>query len=240
MIYEWRLDGETRNFGDALYELLLPDDVIHGWSTDPINMYFPIGSHICNEVIFNTLQAGFKPVFVGCGWRGEKLEPALLQHCTFAGVRGPETAKELAKYGVEVEVVGDPAYQLPNIVPKGTPNALAIVVRHIKDTADYTKDSIFELKADAIFSPVVETKEDILDFVEKISGARFVLAGSMHAAMVADAYGVPFALLKGEYIDCPAKWYDWFEWRGYGIPVFVNDVFEGREWYRTAIRRTGQ
>lgn len=236
MIYEWKLDGETRNFGDSLYELLLPEETIYEWEEDLFIMYSPIGSTICNEVMVEGLDLGYKPTFLSCGWRGEELDPELVDQCRFVGARGPHTAAELARCGVEVEVTGDPAYELPSIIPKGDSNALAIVFRHIKDEAEYDKQSIFEYKADAIFSPVVETESDIIDLINKISGSRFVLSGSMHAAMVADAYGVPFALLESEYIDCPPKWEDWFASRGYGDPVFVGDVFEGREWYKDAIR----
>lgn len=233
MIFEWRLDGSVRNFGDALNEVLLPGNIRKKWMDDPERMFFPIGSVIHNEVIEETLRLGALPVFVGCGWRGESLDPELVNKSSFIGCRGPHTQAELARHGVEVQVTGDPAYEIPKLFVRGGPNALAMVVRHIKDPADYTPNSIFELKADAVFSPVVETYEDIVEMIQKISGARFVLAGSMHAAMVANAYGVPFAPFSSGYVDCPPKWYDWFAERGWGEPVWVKDVVEGREWYRS-------
>lgn len=233
MIFEWRLDGKVRNFGDALNEVLLPANIRKQWMDDPERMFFSIGSVICNEVIDETLRMGALPVFVGCGWRGESLDPDLVAKCSFIGARGPHTQAELARHGVEVQVTGDPAYEIPKLFVRGEPNALAICIRHIKDPADYNKDSIFELKADALFSPVVETYEDIVEMIQKISGARFVLAGSMHAAIVAHAYGVPFAPFSSGYVDCPPKWADWFAHQGWGEPVWVKDVFEGREWYRS-------
>ena len=236
MIYEWKLDGDIRNFGDALPEVLFPQMILAEWENDPETMYFPIGSVICNEVMDETLRQGFTPVFMNCGWRGEELDDDLVAQCEFLGARGPHTQEELARHGIDVEVTGDPAYSLPQLYAKGAPNALAMVVRHIKDNHDYNKDSIFELKADALFSPVVDTHQDILDMIQKISGARFVLAGSMHAAMVAHAYGVPFAPLMSDYIDCPSKWFDWFAQADLGNPVFVNDVVEGREWYRSVTK----
>lgn len=236
MIHEWKLDGVTRNFGDALYEILLPEKVYKDFDEDPNHLYFPIGSVICDEVILDTLGLGLKPVFINCGWRGEPLDSELVAECDFIGARGPYTQRELARHGVEVEVTGDPAYQLPKVVQKGAPNALAIVVRHIKDQSDYDQNSVFELKADALFSPVVETKEDTIEFIQKISGARFVLAGAMHAAMVAHAYGVPFAPLKGHngYIDCPDKWVDWLTNIGVEEVAWCNDIVEGRAWYKNS------
>jgi hypothetical protein len=38
---------------------------------------------------------------------------------------------------------------------------MAISVRHILDTSEYGPDTIHQLKADAMFSPVVENKADI-------------------------------------------------------------------------------
>jgi len=240
VIHEWKMDGVTRNFGDALYEVLLPEGVYKDFAEDTEHLYFPIGSVISTRHIIAALAQDLTPVFINCGWRGEMIQPDLIQQSKFIGCRGPYTQRELARHGVEVEVTHDPAYQLPEFVPKGAPNALAIVVRHIADPSDYNQQSIFELKADAVFSPVVETKEDIIEFVQKISGARFVLAGSMHAAIVAHAYGVPFAPLRADddYIDCMPKWFDWMAAEGLGKPKFCKDVVEGREWYRSLSKET--
>lgn len=236
MIYEWKLDGEVRNFGDTLYEILLPPDLRTNWENDVRGLHFPIGSVICDEVIQESLAQGFEPNFYNCGWRGEEIHPELAAQSKFYGARGPHTKAALARAGVEVEVTGDPAYELPQTIVAGEPNGLAICVRHIKDPSDYTPNTIFEYKADAFFSPVVQDVNDIIEFIEKISGARFVLAGSMHAAIVAHAYGVPFALLGGDYIDCPAKWADWLASVGLGEPHWVENVVEGREWYNDVVR----
>lgn len=238
MIYEWKLDGEIRNFGDALHEVLIPSKQHYEWMMDEKYMHFILGSVIVNEVIQESLDLGYKPIFHGCGWRGEPLDGELLKHCEFIGVRGPYTQSELERHDIETIVSLDPAYQLPHLVPAGQPNGLAIVVRHIKDTTETGPNSIHDIKADAIFRPTVETKQDIIELIEKISGARFVLAGSMHAAIVAHAYGVPFALLKSEYIDCPPKWEDWLASIEYGSPVFVENIMEGRQWYNAVRTET--
>ncbi len=232
------MDGVHRNFGDALYELFIPPIKLREMMDDPEFMYFPIGSVIDNEVILETLRAGYRPFFLGCGWRGEPLNPDLVNECDFIGARGLLTQNELARHEIFVEMTGDPAYQIPALHPAGAPNALAIVIRHIKDNSDYSPQSVYDLKADAMFSPVVDTYEDILEMVQKISGARFVLAGAMHACIVAHAYGVPFAPFAGNYIDCPPKWKDWFTSIGLEEdPVFVSNVAEGREWYNKTFRK---
>ncbi len=236
MIYEWKLDGVIRNYGDALAELVTPPSVYNNWFKDPNHMYFPLGSVICNEIIEETLRMGLKPVFISCGWRGEALDPTLASACEFVGARGPYTQIELAKHGIDVEVTKDPAYLLPHILTQASPNALAIVVRHIKDPSDYNEFTAHEYGADSVISAVVETIDETIAMVHKISGARFVLAGAMHAAITAHAYGIPFALLDGPYIDCLPKWYDWFASIDLGEPVFVSNVAEGRKWYNDNVR----
>jgi hypothetical protein len=231
VIYEWKLDGEIRNFGDALHEVLAPEKQHYEWLIDGKNMHFLLGSVIENSIIRETLALGYRPIFHGCGWRGEPLDTELATQCEFIGVRGPDTQEELENHGIETIISLDPIYQLPLFIEAGEPNGLAMVVRHIKDKTETTPNTIHDLKADAIFRPTVEDKNDIVDFVQKISGARFVLAGAMSAAIVAHAYGVPFGLLKSDYIDCPPKWKDWLASIEFGSPVFVNNVTEGRDWY---------
>lgn len=233
MIYEWKTDEGDRNFGDALHEVLVPQKQHYDWYVDTKNMHFLLGSVIDNKVIKYTLQQKLRPIFHGCGWRGEPLDHGLVEQCEFIGVRGPHTQEELARHGIDTVVSKDPAYQLPYLVAPGEPNGLALVVRHILDKTETNPNTIHELKADATFRPSVEDRSDIIAFIQKISGARFVLAGSMHAAIVAHAYKVPFALLDSEYIDCPPKWEDWLASVDLGSPVFVKDIMEGREWYNS-------
>jgi hypothetical protein len=237
MIYEWKLDGIVRNFGDALPEVFLPSNTFQEWQEDEIIMHFPIGSVIDNWTINNALEYGFKPVFHGCGARGTELDTALLEQCSFVGVRGPRTRDELLKHGIDTKVVLDPAYKIKGKIVAGSPSGLALVIRHIQDTSDYSQDSIQELGADALFSPAVDTKQDVISLAQKISGARFVLAGSLHAAIIAHCYDVPFALLDTGFVDCPFKWWDWLNSVGVTDVQWVDNVIDGRAWYRSAVKR---
>ena len=230
------MDGVVRNYGDALAELITPPSVYKMWAEDENHMFFPLGSVICNEIMEESLDLGLRPVFITCGWRGEELDTELVEMCEFRAVRGPNTQAELARHGVEVEVVRDPAYVLPTLLAKAQPNGLAFVMRHILDPSDYNAFTAHEYGADEIYSATVETVEDTIRIAHKISGARFVLTGAMHVAMTAHAYGVPFALLDGPYIDCLPKWYDWFASVDLGEPVFVNSIVEGRQWYNDNVR----
>jgi hypothetical protein len=230
------MDGVTRNFGDSLYEILLPSGTRYQWEMDAERFYFPGGNYICNEVILEVLAIGLRPVFSRSGWRGTELDKELVDQCVFQSVSGPHTKAELARHGIDVHMAGHVAYDIPLQYIKGDPNALAIVVRSIKDPSDYSQQSIHDLSADAMFSPVVDTETDIFELIKMISGARFVLAGSMTAAVVAHAYNIPFAPYDSNgYIDCLPKWYDWFDSVGLGEPIFCTNVIEGRLWHKNFV-----
>ncbi len=207
MIYEWKLDGTTRNFGDTLYELVYPTDELLAYSQDTSRCYFLIGSVICNTVIRETLDQGLSPVFIDCGWRGEELNPEYVSRSTFIGCRGPNTQSELARHGVSVAVTGDPAYKVPSKVTRMQPTERSIMIPHIQDPLLYDYDLDF-YGVDELVSPAVTNLQSTVDLIQKISGAKFVFTGSLHAAMISHAYGVPFALMK-TYVNCMPKWVDW-------------------------------
>ena len=48
----------------------------------------------------------------------------------------------------------------------------------------------------------------ITDFIDHLTSADFVLAGALHAAIVAAAYKMPFGYWDSGQIDIPFKWHD--------------------------------
>ncbi|MCC7275581.1 MAG: hypothetical protein IT561_23125, partial [Alphaproteobacteria bacterium] len=82
--------------------------------------------------------------------------------------------------------------------------------------------------ADNAISPLVGTPGALLAAIDAIRASRFVLAGAMHAAIVAMAYGVPFAFFADGHLDCPAKWTDLAESIGIA-PIMVRSHAEGRD-----------
>jgi hypothetical protein len=235
MIYEPDLGG-MRNFGFALHEVLLDQKQHRDWEEDENHLFFPRGSFIADSSVFYALEQGLKPVFVGCGWVGDPLDPTLMQEALFVGCRGPKTQEELAICGIDVPVTHDPIYELPKLFPASEPNGLAMGVIHIDDDMDYSQTDMFDLKSDTLDTPLVKGQKDIFRLIERISGSRFVLSGSMSVAMVAHAYGIPFAPLDSGYIHCEPKWEDWFDAENFGPLTFASDVIEGREWYNKMTR----
>jgi hypothetical protein len=67
--------------------------------------------------------------------------------------------------------------------------------------------------------------------VRLIAGAEFVLTGSLHGAVLAQSYNVPWAAYNdGGFVDAPPKWYDWAAYLGVDIK-FANNLEEGRRWW---------
>lgn len=235
MIHEWKPSEDVRNFGDAVYELFLDKETLRTWEEDNEHLHFPVGSVIANNHMEHALNANLTPYFHNCGYRGEELDPELLAKSKFDGVRGPHTREALLKHGIDQPVTKDPVYQLADTYQPGPPNGLAICVRHITDKTQKNLNTIHELGVDAMFSPKVDDETDMIEFVQKISGARFVLTGSLHAAIVAHSYGVPFALFGGSRVDCPPKWEDWLASVGVSKVEWVDNIRDGRQWYNSAV-----
>jgi hypothetical protein len=68
------------------------------------------------------------------------------------------------------------------------------------------------------------------DTIDRIAGASFVLTGSLHGAIMAQAYGVPWAAFDDGCIDSPTKWRDWAAYLGVSI-AFVPSLAAGRSWW---------
>ena len=241
MIYEWREAG-YRNLGDAFTEFLAENfqaDQLTEMRASKKNVHFLVGSHIYNSTIALFAKNGYLLHFYGCGWRGEELNPSLLNFCKFYGVRGPQTKLALQRAGVTsgIEVVGDPGYGLLEKlqIPKSNHGDI-LLIPHVVDDSWWFYDS-GGIGADKIEEAKVQSKQDVINKIELISGSSFVLSGAMHACIVADYYGVPFAPFGGKWIDCPPKWKDWMESRGYNSNElkFCTSVSEGREWYDRVI-----
>lgn len=241
MIWEWKLDEETRNYGDALWEIVgaTNDSTLVGYMNDTKHAHCLIGSVICNQVMDDILSLGQQPVFHNCGWRGEKLDKKLVGKSIFTGCRGPATRRELLRAGKSVIMTADPARYVSLAIDAGKPRGVTVFMPHILDPHRdaYTAESV---GVDEIISPVVHTHTDIVRVSRAIGSADFVLAGAMHAAIVAHSYGVPFAPFRSwtsAYVDCAAKWEDWFEWLGLERDVvtasenFAPHREEGHEWW---------
>lgn len=225
------------NLGDALNRPLLrwlgfkPVRCPAVGSANPDKCLFAIGSLISRWHIRRT----GRPIDVwGSGWRGEPLDRERRQRLTIHAVRGPRTAAAL---GCSDVPLGDPALLVPRFHPRPpTPSrGPAILVPHFSEQSIPNPASV---GCDAVVSMRVRQRDGWLggsvptaiEVIDQIASADFVLTGALHAAILAQAYGVRWAAWSGSMIDCPAKWSDWSEYLGVDC-VHVADRWDGEHWW---------
>lgn len=229
------MSGDKKNFGDTLWEILV--ELLDLSRCPPgsemrRNLYFLIGSVLTDGwvgAVSNALQSpDGKLVFWGCGWRGERISPHLLSRVVFASVRGPRSARGL---GLDPALgLGDTGLLLPLLRPRTEPAAPAgvLVVPHFLDPRHDELIASPHLvgAADAV-SPIVQSRAETEEVLRRIAQAEFVLTGAMHSAVIAAAYGTPFAFLDTGFVDCPEKWQDLAESLSIQ-PRFATDAETGR------------
>lgn len=242
LIYEWTPEGSfhsgppttVRNFGDALIDVLYEDLFLDTLYKNPKNVYFLLGSVICNETIEQTLRLDCEPIFSECGARGERLDPDLLKVSKILKVRGPLSKNIIEISGVEVESSIDPGYRVKDKVAPGKPHGASILIPHMLDPDKY-EYLASGFGVNWVRQTDVYIKQQTIGLIKDITGARFVLTGSLHAAIIAHAYGIPFAPFATNYVDCSFKWSDWALSVGINYIQFFDNVNDGREWWRNNV-----
>jgi hypothetical protein len=222
----------TQNFGDYLPELLAQAFLLH--PRVDADAYRLIGSVIEAEWIRRDLRrsVGIERglvAFWGCGKRdANPLPPRLQRHCRFFGVRGPLTRDAL---GLPADsVLGDPGLLAPLMhTPTPAPETAGRVVciPHIGDTKS-DAELLAICGAELVLRPSVSASEPALRrMLDRIAGAGFVLTASLHGAIVACAYGRPFAFWDNGHVDVAFKWQDFAA--SIGVPcLFVRDAGAGQ------------
>ena len=238
-IWHWRQEDEVKNFGDYLADFLSQEmfEPI-SWHDGPVHV---IGSVIADFLVPDTdlTEDGRlrpKVVFWGCGARDEDgLSEDRMERATILAVRGPKTASVL-KLGA-AKPQGDIALFLPALYePRriGLTAGKSVCIPHFWDRRP---DSEF---ADAGCDVVLRTNiaaghVEVRRIIDSIASADFVLTASLHGAVVAAAYGVPFAFWDNGHIDLPFKWQDFAAYLS--IPdTFYANLSDARAGYEAEIR----
>ncbi len=192
----------------------------------------------------------------GCGWRGQPIPSELHRRIRFHAVRGPQTVTGLA-LASDIPI-GDPALLCPYLWPaKVSCHGRNMVVPHWNRVYQMSaRQRCYNTECNELLSvrvvgckapmnpsvlrPLLGAAKhwcvqgipvwSITKTIERIGGANFVLTGSLHAAILAQAYGVPWAAYDDGYINAPAKWQDWAAYLGVELS-FVRNLTEGRRWW---------
>ena len=237
----WWLQGEERqNFGDYLTDFLWSH--LGGQMRIRGDSYRLIGSVIADWLIRDDLTRvgkwdGGRIVFWGCGLRDDApLSPDSIARSVFCGVRGP-LSRAVLNLPASTPI-GDPALLLPLLhkpVPQKRTKGKTVCAPHFHDTE--TDERLLESTGvDVIVrAAVANSPQALTQILNEIASTDFVLAGSLHAAIVACAYGVPFCYFDSGHLDVPFKWRDFSASVNIGT-FFVNNLADARVVYETAIR----
>lgn len=230
------LEGEpAQNFGDYL-TVYLCQELVDRLHTEGAIFRF-IGSTISEGGICKDLyEAGAaedgKVIFWGCGARDDQpLPPNWLAKAEFFGVRGPLTRDVL---GLPARTtLGDPAFLLPLFHRQkvsARTSGKTVCIPHYHDPKDDAA-ILHATGVDLILRPQIKNDLGALqEIIDDIASADFVLAGSLHAAIVACAYDRPFCFYDSGHVDIPFKWRDFAASIGLST-YFVGNVADGRSIY---------
>lgn len=194
----------------------------------------------------------------GCGWKGAGRAPAGPGNSRYFAVRGPQTAAGLS-LPPDIPL-GDPALLVPHLIPLSySRHGKAIVIPHLHQLksmsaakrcaatgcTETVSTVVWPTSIKQPFQRItVRNAAGILhrrvaygirtlrlwSAVRRIAGAGFVLTGSLHGAILAQAYGVPWAAYSDGYVDAPPKWDDWAAYLGVELG-FTRTLVEGRNWW---------
>lgn len=196
----------------------------------------------------------------GCGWKGMEAFEGCEADLTIHAVRGPLTAAGL-RPGADVALGDPALLLPHLFPRPRRPHGRTLLIQHLDRVESASaRRRAREAGCDEVRSPFVVAApgvdtarrvppgmvlrdlrrwwrlrrpgvHSLWATVDRIAGAAFVLTGSLHGAILAQAHGVPWAAFDDGCIDSPSKWRDWGAYLG--VPVsHARSLDEGREWWR--------
>ncbi|MFK4834571.1 polysaccharide pyruvyl transferase family protein [Microbacterium sp. ZW T2_14] len=146
----------------------------------------------------------------GAGVNGKTVDTAEFPLVDVRAVRGPRTAAVLRSFGNDVpNVFGDPALLLPHL---WTDEELGI---RRKTGGTVLMPNYNDLKSWP--DEAIDPRGNPIERVRLLASAERVIASSLHAIAIAEAYGVP-AVLVASSKEKPFKYLDYYEGTGREAP----------------------
>jgi pyruvyltransferase len=182
----------VNNFGDLIGPLIvekLADEFIKNKPTTSDKRLLSIGS------ILHFAQNGDTVWGTGRNGKIHKMDHKFDQ-LDVRAVRGPLTKKFLNDKGIDVpEVYGDPALLLPTLFPElsikaDTKKHEITFIPNLNDISNYK-----DIKNKT--SPTTP----LFEIIERIIQSEFVVGSSLHAIIVAEAFGIPARIIKSQTED---------------------------------------
>lgn len=222
----WRKNEPIQNFGDFISEFLT-QHLFYPYRAD-VRAVHIIGSVI--HEMFVPEGDGPRILFWGCGFRdGQALDQTIKRNIDVLSVRGHLSASALG--GDACLPVGDPGFLLPALYSPTLSVRTAgknVCVPHFHERATDC-ELLAASGCDVVLRPNIPNREDaLLEMIDAIASASFVLSASLHGCVVAAAYNKPFAYWNPGVTDLPFKWADLAS--SLNIPcLFAKNLDEGQE-----------
>lgn len=215
----WKKGEKVQNFGDYLTEYFMRYLFNYEYSSERILRI--VGSFMEDNIIkddiisINRLNSLDEACYIawGGGLRSpNSLSQEVAKKINILSVRGPLSALEL---GLDQSYAkGDPGLILPALYKaklNNTYHKKTVCIPHFNDER-LDQELLRITNCDLILRPNIPLGlEEIEIFIDKLSSADFILTGSLHGAIIAAAYKIPFAYFNSLNIDIPFKWYDFSE-----------------------------
>lgn len=211
----WWGEGSETNFGDYL-SLKLVERIVER----PVRYFNK--APFCKEKkllaigsIFYFARNG--DVIWGSGINGKTLNNIdyVFTDLDVRSVRGPKTREFLwDNFGIVApEIYGDPALLFPYFFPEfkkqTSPEYDYVIIPHYKDR------NLFPKSADP---HIIHPTDPWNEVIEKIINSQFVISGSLHGIVLAEAYGIPARYLRVSEKEHIFKYQDYY--LGTGRPNF--------------------
>jgi pyruvyltransferase len=223
-LYFWRPEDGSVNFGDFL-SLVVVDQVLrqfgrtlHDETPRPARL-LALGSILHLATNHNVIW--------GAGLNGRAGQEDLrkdVRKLDVRAVRGPMTQEIVRRRGIDVpDVFGDPALLVPLLFPnrfKRTSRKPWVFVPNLHDlTIDHRSPPPHTI------SPLGSWNKRI----EAILEADLVLASSLHALVIAEAYGIPARYVRLSESEALFKYRDYYQGTGRCEFKFATNLEQGLE-----------
>lgn len=228
LVPHWEKGEQVQNLGDFLSEYIHARHMGPPKENTPATVHL-VGSVISDMFINRQKKRGRSIGFWSCGMRDTYCCEKHRDYATYFGVRGAYTAAALDL--PKSKVVGDLGLLWPLIYPSKITRLKGrfITIPHFHDKRD-NQEILDYYGGNSILRTNVDNSYDAVDsFIDELTSASFILTASLHGAILAYAYGIPFALLNSGAIDCPFKWVDFMSTTGM-TTHFVRNLDEGLIW----------
>jgi pyruvyltransferase len=219
-LFAWQPPSGARNFGDHLSHIIAAAVARERGMTFDDEISRP-RRMLGDGSILHFARNG--DTIWGSGVNGKiSLDQIVARQLDVRAVRGPKTADVLRSMGIKVPAVyGDPALLLPRYFGKRF---------RVAPVRDYIFiPNLNDLKTHGQLPNLMSPLRGWNRCVEAICGAKLVIASSLHAIILAEAFGVPARYVRLTETESQFKYDDYAQSTGRRALVPAYSIAEARE-----------